>query len=71
MRKSESQLLLDEIAKRDEVIAENCGRLKIDMREYLTDVFTRPQALKTGEAVSLTPTAWLNARNGKAEQRIA
>jgi len=38
-------------------IVENCRRLKIDVRKYLTDVLTRLPALKTGEAVSLTPNS--------------
>ena len=47
-------------------IVENCRRLKIDVREYLTDVLTRLPAMKSSEASILTPAAWLKARNGKA-----
>jgi len=47
-------------------IIENCRRLKIDVREYLTDVLRRLPAMKSSEASILTPAAWLKARNGKA-----
>jgi transposase len=52
-------------------IIENCRRLKIDVREYLTDVLTRLPAMKSSEAASLTPAAWQAARSGKAATKVA
>ena len=52
-------------------IVENCRRLKIDVREYLTDVLTRLPAMKSSEASILTPAAWHKARCGKPEQMVA
>ena len=50
-------------------IVENCRRLKIDVREYLTDVLTRLPAMKSSEASILTPAVWLQARSGKVVPR--
>jgi transposase len=52
-------------------IVENCRRLKIDVREYLTDILTRLPGMKSSEVSHLTPAAWLKARSGKAEQMVA
>jgi hypothetical protein len=52
-------------------IVENCRRLKIDIREYLTDVLKRLPAFKTSEAGSLAPATWLNSRSGKAVSKAA
>lgn len=52
-------------------IVENCRRLKIDVREYLTDVLTRLPAMKSSEASILTPAAWHKARCRKPEQMVA
>lgn len=52
-------------------IVENCRRLKIDVREYLTDILTRLPAMKSSEASILTPAAWHKARCGKPEQMVA
>ena len=47
-------------------IVENCRRLGINTKEYLTDVLTRLPSMKASEAVNLTPANWLRIRNGKA-----
>lgn len=47
-------------------IVENCRRLKIDVREYLTDVLTRLPAMQAHDAAALTPANWLVARSGRA-----
>ncbi len=47
------------------IIVENCRRLKIDVREYLTDVLTRLPAMNASEAAALTPSNWQKARQGK------
>jgi hypothetical protein len=51
-------------------IVENCRRLGINPKEYLTDVLTRLPAMLAKDAITLTPANWLKARNGKTE-RIA
>lgn len=47
-------------------IVENCRRLKINVREYLTDVLTRLPAMLQQDAAQLTPANWLAARSGRA-----
>jgi hypothetical protein len=51
-------------------IVENCRRLKIDVREYLTEVFTRLPGMLAKDAASLTPANWLAARLKKAVGRV-
>ena len=46
-------------------IVENCRRLGINPKEYLTDVLTRLPAMLAKDAITLTPANWLKARNGK------
>lgn len=52
-------------------IVENCRRLGINPKEYLTDVLTRLPAMLASEAASLTPANWLKARNGKPVRKVA
>ena len=52
-------------------IVENCRRLKIDVREYLTDVLTRLPGMQASEAHRLTPAAWHKAQSGKSHQMAA
>ena len=52
-------------------IVENCRRLGINTREYLEDVLTRLPGMKKSEAVNLTPTNWLRARQGKPARKAA
>lgn len=52
-------------------IVENCRRLGINPKEYLTDVLTRLPAMKASDAASLTPANWLWARGGKAVRMAA
>jgi transposase len=47
-------------------IVENCRRLKIDVRAYLSDVLARLPGMLAKDAAALTPAAWLAARSGKA-----
>jgi len=54
-----------------DTIVKNCRRLKIDVREYLTDVLTRLPAMKSREASILTPATWLKARCGKSEKMVS
>jgi transposase len=51
-------------------IVENCRRLSINPKEYLTDVLTRLPGMQAKDAITLTPANWLKARSGKPE-RIA
>jgi transposase len=46
-------------------IAENCRRLGINPKEYLTDVLTRLPGMLAKDAITLTPANWLKARSGK------
>ena len=50
---------------------ENCRRLGINPKEYLTDVLTRLPAMLASEAASLTPANWLKARSGKPARKVA
>lgn len=52
-------------------IVENCRRLGINPKEYLTDVLTRLPGMLAKDAITLTPANWLKARNGKPERRAA
>ena len=52
-------------------IVENCRRLGINPKEYLTDVLTRLPAMLASEAASLTPANWLRARSGKPARKVA
>lgn len=52
-------------------IVENCRRLGINPKEYLTDVLTRLPAMLAKDAACLTPANWLQARSGKATQMAA
>ena len=52
-------------------IVENCRRLGINPKEYLTDVLTRLPAMKASDAASLTPANWLRARSGKSVRLAA
>jgi len=52
-------------------IVENCRRLGIDVRAYLTDVLTRLPGMQASEAPGLTPAAWHAARTGKAPLKVA
>ena len=52
-------------------IVENCRRLGINPKEYLTDVLTRLPTMMASEAASLTPANWLKARSGKAARKCA
>lgn len=52
-------------------IVENCRRLGIDVRAYLTDVLTRLPAMNANEAASLTPANWQLARIGKVHSKTA
>lgn len=45
-------------------IVENCRRLGINPKEYLTDVLTRLPGMVAKDAVTLTPANWLKARSG-------
>ena len=52
-------------------IVENCRRLGINPKEYLTDVLTRLPAMLASEATTLTPANWHKARSGKTVRRVA
>ncbi len=52
-------------------IVENCRRLGINPKEYLTDVLTHLPAMKASEAASLIPANWLKARSGKPLRMVA
>jgi transposase len=52
-------------------IVENCRRLGLDVRAYLTDVLTRLPGMQPSEAPGLTPAAWHAARTGKARLKVA
>jgi transposase len=52
-------------------IVENCRRLGINPKEYLTDVLTRLPSMLAKDAGTLTPANWLKARNGKQKQAAA
>ena len=52
-------------------IVENCRRLGINPKEYLTDVLTRLPAMLAKDAITLTPANWLKARSGKSVRMVA
>ena len=52
-------------------IVENCRRLGINPKEYLTDVLTRLPGMLAKDAKILTPANWLKARSGKPERMAA
>jgi hypothetical protein len=52
-------------------IVENCRRLGINPKEYLTDVLTRLPGMLAKEAFVLTPANWLKARRGKPVRMVA
>jgi len=52
-------------------IVENCRRLGIHPKEYLTDVLTRLPGMLAKDAITLTPANWLKARSGKSVRRAA
>ena len=52
-------------------IVENCRRLGINPKEYLTDVLTRLPGMLAQDAITLTPANWLKARSGKSFRRVA
>ncbi len=52
-------------------IVENCRRLGINPKEYLTDVLTRLPAMLAKDAITLTPANWLKARSGKPVRKVA
>jgi hypothetical protein len=52
-------------------IVENCHRLGINPKEYLTDVLTRLPGILAKDAKILTPANWLKARSGKPERMAA
>ena len=52
-------------------MVENCRRLGINPKEYLTDVLTRLPGMVAKDAVTLTPANWLKARSGKPGRMAA
>ncbi len=52
-------------------IVENCRRLGINPREYLTDVLTRLPGMLAKDAITVTPANWLKARSGKPVRMVA
>jgi transposase len=52
-------------------IVENCRRLGINPKEYLTDVLTRLPGMLAKDAIILTPANWLKARSGKEVRKAA
>lgn len=53
------------------IIVENCRRLGINPKEYLTAVLTRLPGMLASEAITLTPANWLKARSGKPVHKVA
>ena len=47
-------------------IVENCRRLGINPKKYLTDVLTRLPAMLDKDPITLIPANWLKARSGKS-----
>jgi transposase len=47
-------------------IVENCRRLDIDPKEYLTDVLSRLPTMKSHQAAALTPANWQRSRQQQA-----
>jgi len=52
-------------------IVENCRRLGINPKEYLTDVLTRLPSMLAKDAAELTPANWQKARSGKPTRASA
>jgi hypothetical protein len=52
-------------------IVENCRRLGINPKEYLTDVLTRLPSMLAKDASKLTPANWQKARSGKKDYKAA
>jgi transposase len=52
-------------------IVENCRRLGINPKEYLTDVLTRLPSMQAKDAEKLTPAKWQKARSGKKQPNAA
>jgi IS66 C-terminal element len=52
-------------------IVENCRRLGINPKEYLTDVLSRLPGMLAKDAITLTPANWLKVRSGKAVRKVA
>ncbi len=52
-------------------IVENCLRLGINPKEYLTDVLTRLPSMQAKDAEELTPAKWQKARGGKKQPNAA
>jgi len=52
-------------------IVENCRRLGINPKEYLTDVLTQLPGMLAKDAITLTPANWLKARSGKPVRKVA
>ena len=52
-------------------IVENCRRLGINPKGYLTDVLTRLPGMVAKDAVTLTQANWLKASNGKPGRMAA
>jgi hypothetical protein len=52
-------------------IVENCRRLGINPKEYLTDVLTRLPSMRAKDAIELTPANWQKARNRKPHRTSA
>jgi hypothetical protein len=53
------------------ITVENCRRLGINPKEYLTDVFTHLSAMLAKDAITLTAANWLMARSGKVVLKAA
>ena len=51
-------------------IVENCRRLGINPKQYLTDVLTRLPGMLAKDAHTLTSANWLKSRNGKPERMV-
>ena len=52
-------------------IVENCRRLGINPKEYLTDVLTRLPGMLAKDAITMTPANWLKVRSGKPVRKVA
>ncbi|MFD0896055.1 IS66 family transposase [Luteolibacter ambystomatis] len=52
-------------------VVENCRRLGIDPKDYLTDVLTRLPGMQNHEVAALTPSNWLKTQRTVATRRAA
>ena len=52
-------------------IVENCHRLGINPKQYLTDVLTRLPGMLAKDAITQTPANWLKARTGEEQRKVA